>query len=676
MSEAEKMDNFTENDENMNLALPKSKIHDKRFDELFQQTCNFSRCVAALDEGHGEFHETPDYIKGGEMRDYQLRGLNWMITLYKNDINGILADEMGLGKTLQTISMIGYLKHFRKIDGPFLVVVPLTVVQNWLNEFAHWCPTIRTVSIIGHKETRKRHIQKVVLAGNWDVCVTSYEMCKLEKSVMKKFHWHYLVVDEAHRIKRESTGLSLILREFRSDYRLLLTGTPLQNNLHELWALLNFLLPHVFDSSEDFDTWFNTENCLADSGIVEKLKEMIKALMLRRIKNDVEKSLLPKEEIKLYVGLSEMQREWYKKILLRDIDVFNGLGERRKKQLVTLMQHLRQCCDHPFIFEGAEGEVIVTDQRIIDNSGKMVVLDKLLHKLRNEGSRVLIFCQFLGMMDILEDYCAWRGYEYCRLDGSTKEAERTKLIAEFNAPNSKKFLFLISTRAGGLGINLTTADSVVIYHSDWNPQADNQAIDRAHRIGQKKQVRVFRLIAENTIEERIDELAQIKSRLDQTVIHGRDSKNPSAADLMKIVRLTSMTMQGNEIVDDDIDTIIEKGAQKAAEQEKKYREMKESDLRNLIATATEEAKAKEYTILKFEGEDYREKRKLAETQELLDALQLPPRRSKIMAKEQIWQSAKKLKLENVSESKDSPKPDENAKRNIFVPMLMLKKSEN
>lgn len=623
----------------------------KRFEYLLEQTEIYSHFVASVDNPEQntaeatnqpkrrarknrkgkpkkiqKYEETPDFITG-EMRDYQIRGLNWLISLYENGINGILADEMGLGKTLQTISMIGYLKHVRKIKGPYLVVVPKSVVQNWMNEFQMWCPSIQTVAIIGEKNARKQHIKDSFLPGKWDVCVTSYEMVSIEKWALKKFNWRYLVVDEAHRIKNEKTLLAEILRELKSVNRLLLTGTPLQNNLHELWSLLNFLLPDVFNSANDFDMWFNTQNCLGDTTLVERLHRVLQPFLLRRLKSEVEKNLLPKKEVKLFVGMSPMQREWYTKILMKEIDTINGKGEMQRKRMDIVMQSLRQCCDHPYIFKGAEGDPpYITDQHIIDNSGKMVVLDKLLTKLKAEGSRVLIFCQFIDMLDILEDYCVWRGHAYCRIDGQTPHDDRAKSIDEFNAPNSEKFVFMISTRAGGLGINLATADSVIIYHSDWNPQVDIQAVDRAHRIGQKKQVRVFRLIAENTIEEKIIECAEIKLRLDRMVIqNGRPNQTIlSTKELMHIIRLAGNRMHGNEITDDDIDAILERGEQKTDEQNKKYAEVGESAL-SKFTIDTEKTKEKQ-SIFNFEGQDYREKRKLAEEDDLF--VKLPPRKAK------------------------------------------------
>merc|ERR1719270_846337 len=277
-----------------------------------------------------QFDESPTYIKNGKLRDYQVRGLNWMIGLYENNINGILADEMGLGKTLQTISLLGFMKHFRNINGPHMVLVPKSTLANWMNEFKKWCPTLRAVCLIGDQETRNTFIRDVMMPGGWDVLVTSYEMLIREKSACKKFSWKYLVIDEAHRIKNEESKLSLVIRELKTANRLLLTGTPLQNNLHELWALLNFLLPDVFNSADDFDEWFNTDDAIGNESLVKRLHGVLKPFLLRRLKSDVEKSLLPKKEVKIFIGLSKMQREWYTKILMKDIDIVNGAGKQEK----------------------------------------------------------------------------------------------------------------------------------------------------------------------------------------------------------------------------------------------------------------------------------------------------------------------------------------------------------
>ncbi|MGH0152423.1 UNVERIFIED_CONTAM: hypothetical protein FKN15_049185, partial [Acipenser sinensis] len=569
-----------------------------------------------LTENSKKSHDALRYVKCGTMRDYQIRGLNWLISLYENGINGILADEMGLGKTLQTISLLGYMKHYRNVPGPHMVLVPKSTLYNWMNEFKRWVPSLRAVCLIGDKDQRAAFVRDVLLPGEWDVCVTSYEMLIKEKSVFKKFNWRYLVIDEAHRIKNEKSKLSEIVREFKTTNRLLLTGTPLQNNLHELWALLNFLLPDVFNSSEDFDSWFDTNNCLGDQKLVERLHIVLRPFLLRRIKAEVEKSLLPKKEVKMYVGLSKMQREWYTKILMKDIDILNSAGKMDKMRLLNVLMQLRKCCNHPYLFDGAEpGPPYTTDMHLVVNSGKMVVLDKLLPKMKEQGSRVLIFSQMTRMLDILEDYCMWRNYGYCRLDGQTAHEERQNSINAFNAPNSSKFLFMLSTRAGGLGINLATADVVIIYDSDWNPQVDLQAMDRAHRIGQKKQVRVFRFITDNTVEERIVERAEMKLRLDSIVIQqGRlvdQNLNKLGKDeMLSIIRHGAthvFASKDSEITDEDVDAILERGEKKTAEMKEKMMKMGESSLRNFTMET-------DNSVYNFEGEDYREKKKMAFTE--------------------------------------------------------------
>lgn len=598
------------NDEKQNLLSAGDNRHRRTEQEedeelLSESTKTTNVCV--------RFDDSPSYVKQGKMRDYQVRGLNWLISLYENGINGILADEMGLGKTLQTISLLGYMKHYRNIPGPHMVLVPKSTLYNWMNEFKRWVPSLRAVCLIGSREQRNALIRDVLLPGEWDVCVTSYEMLIIEKAVFKKFNWRYLVIDEAHRIKNEKSKLSEIVREFKTTNRLLLTGTPLQNNLHELWALLNFLLPDVFNSSEDFDSWFDTNNCLGDTKLVERLHTVLRPFLLRRIKADVEKSLLPKKEIKMYVGLSKMQREWYTKILMKDIDILNSAGKMDKMRLLNVLMQLRKCCNHPYLFDGAEpGPPYTTDSHLVVNSGKMVVLDKLLPKMKQQGSRILIFSQMTRVLDILEDYCMWKNYGYCRLDGQTPHEERQISINAYNEPNSPKFIFMLSTRAGGLGINLATADVVILYDSDWNPQVDLQAMDRAHRIGQTKQVRVFRFITENTVEERIVERAEMKLRLDSIVIQQGRLVDPGANKLAKDEMLSIIrhgathvfASKESEITDDDIDAILEYGERKTMEIKEKMANLGESSLRNFTVD-TENS-----SVYKFEGEDYREKKKV------------------------------------------------------------------
>ncbi|XP_042579639.1 SWI/SNF-related matrix-associated actin-dependent regulator of chromatin subfamily A member 5-like [Cyprinus carpio] len=612
-------------DEKQNLLSVGDNRHRRTEQEEDEELLSESRKAANV---LVRFEESPSYVKNGALRDYQIRGLNWMISLYENGINGILADEMGLGKTLQTIALLGYLKHYRNIPGPHMVLVPKSTLHNWMNEFKRWVPTLKAVCLIGDKDERAAFIRDVMMPGEWDVCVTSYEMVIREKSVFKKFNWRYLVIDEAHRIKNEKSKLSEIVREFKTTNRLLLTGTPLQNNLHELWSLLNFLLPDVFNSASDFDSWFDTNNCLGDQKLVERLHAVLRPFLLRRIKAEVEKSLPPKKEVKIYLGLSKMQREWYTRILMKDIDILNSAGKMDKMRLLNILMQLRKCCNHPYLFDGAEpGPPYTTDTHLATNSGKMIVLDKLLPKVQEQGSRVLIFSQMTRMLDILEDYCMWRGFEYCRLDGNTPHEAREQAIDAFNAPNSSKFIFMLSTRAGGLGINLATADVVILYDSDWNPQVDLQAMDRAHRIGQRKPVKVFRLITDNTVEERIVERAEMKLRLDSIVIQqGRliDQQNKLGKDeMLQMIRHGAthvFASKDSELTDEDIDTILERGAKKTAEMNERLKKLGESSLRNF----TMDTGSTETSLYKFEGEDYREKQKLS----LIEWIEPPKRERK------------------------------------------------
>lgn len=535
--------------------------------------------------------ESPKFIQGGTLRDYQIQGLNWLISLHENKLSGILADEMGLGKTLQTISFLGYLRYVKKINGPFLVLVPKSTLDNWQREFNKWTPDVEAVVLQGDKETRSDMINNVIKEAKFDVLITSYEIVIREKNALKKFAWQYIVIDEAHRIKNEQSALSQIIRLFYSKNRLLITGTPLQNNLHELWALLNFLLPDIFGDSEIFDEWFEQNNSDEDQEVlVQQLHAVLNPFLLRRIKADVEKSLLPKIETNVYVGMTEMQIQWYKSLLERDIDAVNGaVGKREgKTRLLNIAMQLRKCCNHPYLFEGAEpGPPYTTDEHLVYNCGKMIILDKLLKRLKEQGSRVLIFSQMSRLLDILEDYCYFREWEYCRIDGSTPHEERIEAIDEYNKPQSEKFVFLLTTRAGGLGINLVTADTVILFDSDWNPQADLQAMDRAHRIGQKKQVHVYRFVTEHAIEEKVIERAAQKLRLDQLVIQqgsGKKSANlgNSKDDLLEMIQFGAKSVFEEDTnkmtTDTDIDEILKKGEKKTQELNAKYQALGLDDL--------------------------------------------------------------------------------------------------
>uniref|UniRef100_A0A7N0UJX5 Uncharacterized protein n=1 Tax=Kalanchoe fedtschenkoi TaxID=63787 RepID=A0A7N0UJX5_KALFE len=521
----------------------------------------------------------PSCIRG-KMRDYQLAGLNWLIRLYENGINGILADEMGLGKTLQTISLLGYLHEFRGITGPHMVVAPKSTLGNWMNEIRRFCPILRAVKFLGNPEERRHIRENLLVAGKFDVCVTSFEMAIKEKSALRRFSWRYIIIDEAHRIKNENSLLSKTMRIYNTNYRLLITGTPLQNNLHELWSLLNFLLPEIFSSAETFDEWFQISGENDQHEVVQQLHKVLRPFLLRRLKSDVEKGLPPKKETILKVGMSQMQKQYYRALLQKDLEVVSAGGER--KRLLNIAMQLRKCCNHPYLFQGAEpGPPYTTGDHLIENAGKMVLLDKLLPKLKERDSRVLIFSQMTRLLDILEDYLMYRGYLYCRIDGNTGGEDRDASIEAFNKPGSEKFVFLLSTRAGGLGINLATADVVILYDSDWNPQVDLQAQDRAHRIGQKKEVQVFRFCTEYTIEEKVIERAYKKLALDALVIQqGRlaEQKTVNKDELLQMVRFGAemvFSSKDSTITDEDIDRIIAKGEEATAELDAKMKKFTE-----------------------------------------------------------------------------------------------------
>ncbi|ODN97101.1 hypothetical protein I350_08081 [Cryptococcus amylolentus CBS 6273] len=523
-----------------------------------------------------------DLLTGGTLKDYQIKGLQWMISLYNNRLNGILADEMGLGKTIQTISLITYLIEKKRQPGPFLVIVPLSTLTNWTLEFERWAPAVRTLILKGSPAVRREAYPRL-RAMDFQVCLTTYEYIIKEKPLLSRIKWVHMIIDEGHRMKNVKSKLSQTLNEhYSSRYRLILTGTPLQNNLPELWALLNFVLPKIFNSVKSFDEWFNTP--FANTGgekmemneeeallVIKRLHKVLRPFLLRRLKKDVESELPDKVEKVLYTKMSSLQWKLYEsvqKYKTLPTDMTAAKPQKRQNLQNALMQ-LRKICNHPYVFREVDEDFSVgqsTDEQIIRVAGKFELLDRILPKLFGTGHKVLIFFQMTEIMTIVSDFFEYRGWKYCRLDGSTKAEDRQALLSTFNDPKSPYQVFILSTRAGGLGLNLQSADTVIIYDTDWNPHADLQAQDRAHRIGQKKEVRVLRLISSGTVEELVLARAQRKLEIDGKVIQaGKFDDVTTGAEyealLQKAFEASNEEDQDetNELDDDELNELLARG---------------------------------------------------------------------------------------------------------------------
>lgn len=627
----------------------------------------------------------PKLLEGAVMRDYQLDGLEWLVALDLNGANGILADEMGLGKTLQVISLICFLVEMGVgKEAPFLVIGPLSTLTNWMAEFTKFAPKIPTILYHGSKTHRASLRGEIVKLTNvngkktYPVIITSYEV-PLHDPNLRKINWRYLIVDEGHRLKNHKCLLVKELRRYQTTNRLLLTGTPLQNNMTELWSLLNFILPNIVNDMDVFECWFDPsffESTDVSKKIVEAeekdqvlttLHKILRPFLLRRVKTDVGLNLPPKKEVIVYAQMTEWQNRLYSAVVNKTLSSLQGkepelsdpvalersarharpqfmsdsaleedfnfealetsgcsevelekentplarrLGtrggllkigdyrylargvplnairdgpmyfdesspvEEKKDRLleglaqpdeefVTEMKIanpisvLRQICNHPYLasYPVLPGtKYLKTDENIVERSGKMKILDALLTRLKSNGHKVLLFSNFCKMLNVLEDYLILRGYNYTRLDGSRDLSDRQVNIQEFSS-NDDVFIFLISTRAGGLGINLVAADTVIIYDSDWNPQVDLQAQDRCHRIGQTKPVVVYRFIVKDTIDQRILDRAVSKKQLEKLVIqYGKfqNVKAKSTVCLEELQNLLEVKNVKNEVFKSDL----------------------------------------------------------------------------------------------------------------------------
>merc|ERR1719229_1674715 len=468
----------------------------------------------------------------------------------------------------------------KKNMGPFLVIVPLSTLSNWMMEFQKWAPSVTTVSYKGSPQAR-RAVQGQIRSGKFNVLITTYEYIIREKAILSKLRWKYMIIDEGHRMKNHNNKLTTTINTcYTTAHRILLTGTPLQNKLPELWALLNFLLPSIFKAVDTFEQWFNAPFAITGEKvelneeetilIIRRLHKVLRPFLLRRLKKDVESQLPDKVEYIIKCEMSGLQRALYTHMQERGVmltqEAKTGQAKGGTKALMNTIMQLRKLCNHPFMFQHVEegyarhlgGLDVVQGPDIFRASGKFELLDRIFPKLKRSGHRILLFCQMTALMTILEDYLNWRGYKYLRLDGTTKSDDRGDMLADFNQKDSDYFIFILSTRAGGLGLNLQTADTVIIFDSDWNPHQDLQAQDRAHRIGQKNEVRVLRLMVVNSVEERILAAARYKLNMDEKVIQAgmfnqRSTGSERQELLQSILREEADDEdEENEVPDDDV----------------------------------------------------------------------------------------------------------------------------
>uniref|UniRef100_A0A668UPH6 DNA helicase n=1 Tax=Oreochromis aureus TaxID=47969 RepID=A0A668UPH6_OREAU len=525
-----------------------------------------------------KFDRQPDYLDstGGTLHPYQLEGLNWLRFSWAQATDTILADEMGLGKTVQTAVFLYSLYKEGHSKGPFLVSAPLSTIINWEREFEMWAPDMYVVTYIGDKDSRavirenefsfegnairggkKASKMKKDSPVKFHVLLTSYELITIDQAVLGSIEWACLVVDEAHRLKNNQSKFFRVLNNYPLQHKLLLTGTPLQNNLEELFHLLNFLTPERFNNLEGFLEEFAD---IAKEDQIKKLHDMLGPHMLRRLKADVFKHMPSKTELIVRVELSSMQKKYYKFILTRNFEALNTRGGGNQVSLLNVVMDLKKCCNHPYLFPAAANEApklpngMYEGTSLTKASGKLMLLQKMMRRLKEGGHRVLVFSQMTKMLDLLEDFLENEGYKYERIDGGVTGNLRQEAIDRFNAPGAQQFAFLLSTRAGGLGINLASADTVIIYDSDWNPHNDIQAFSRAHRIGQNRKVMIYRFVTKASVEERITQVAKKKMMLTHLVVRpGLGSKmgSMSKQELDDILKFGTEELFKDEVGDGD-----------------------------------------------------------------------------------------------------------------------------
>ncbi|KAK4153914.1 PHD/FYVE-zinc-finger like domain-containing protein [Chaetomidium leptoderma] len=494
-----------------------------------------------------EVKHQPKGLQRGKLMEYQLEGLNWMLYNFRHERSVILADEMGLGKTVQVVALLSsFIQDSPKI-WPFLIVVPNATCANWRREIKKWAPDLRVVAYYGGRVSQSLALQYELFPnGTRDmkahVVIMSYDSAKDNDTRLRfaNTKWAGLIVDEAQALKNDENTLYRALNALRIPFKLLLTGTPLQNNKRELFNLLQFIDPSM--RAERLDEEFaqiTSEN-------LPQLHELIRPYFLRRTKALVLTFLPPMAQIIVPVSMSVLQERLCKSImernpqLIRSVFVQSKMKASERGSLSNILMQLRKCLCHPFIYSQAIEDRTtspeLTRRNLVEASSKLMLLGIMLPKLKERGHRVLLFSQFLDQLTILEDFMAGMGLRHERLDGNQSSMEKQKKIDAFNAPDSDIFAMLLSTRAGGVGINLATADTVIILDPDWNPHQDIQALSRAHRIGQRKKVLCFQLMTVDSAEEKILQIGRKKLALDHLLIETMDNEEEAPNDVESVLK--------------------------------------------------------------------------------------------------------------------------------------------
>lgn len=489
---------------------------------------------------------------------------------------------MGLGKTIQIITFLYCL--FKKYGiYPFYVVVPNSTATNWIREFEKWAPDLTVAPYYGDKTARKLSRENEIFDRygrlKCHVVVATYESAL--ETTLKSIFWPVLIVDESQRLKNDNSLLFKHLNSMQVDHTVLLTGTPLQNNLRELFNIMHFIHPKLFQGEEakDFEELTKAQ--------VDDLHERLRPFFLRRTKEQVLKTLPPRYELIVPLSMSTLQKEVYKQCLSGEIQETLAQVTQAKRQagLSNIFVNLRKVLNHPYLLDGVETSQSSAEEiqkNMINASAKLKLFHQMLPKLIERGHRMLIFSTMTRALDVLEDYLHHENIKYARIDGSTMERDRVRRIDAFNAANSELKVFLLSTRAGGVGINLATADTIIIWDSDFNPYADMQAIGRAHRIGQTKMVLIYRFMTRLSVEEKVLQIAKKRMALEHVIVERMaENEDDDLEDIESILKYGTEALfsddTSKDIVYDEpaIENLLDREQYRETAEDQKAKEVEE-----------------------------------------------------------------------------------------------------